>query len=643
MTEPGSTGSVPERSVLVKHSNTLRAILVAILPAMGVLWLLDVPRKLGWVIITEQYLAVICGVACLVGLITAPLRGRLAVLDWIFGLATLASWGWLAWNYEAWLLDPINRGPAKWVPAAIAILGVLEATRRQCGTVLAALAAAFLAYGFIGWMAPGIFEAAYLAPARYILYIYNDTNGIPGLVMNVGATQILGFIVFGATLNAVGGSRAMTDLALSTMGHRRGGPAKVAILASSLFGTLSGSTVANVMSTGVVTIPMMKKSGFPARYAAAIEAVASNGGQIAPPVMGATAFVIAEFLQVPYTDVVAAALLPAVFYYFLLYRMVDRYAAANGIEGEARESLPRFRDALINSWPLLAPLAVLIWFLFYLGYSPGKAALYSSGAAFLLFAVTNPREAVRKIPVILRESGSTLIPILLVCAIAGIIIGTINVTGLGFALTLALGKVAALGGVGALLLATAGIAIVLGVGMPTTGVYVIVSVLLAPALVRQGIGEMSAHLFILYFGLLSMLTPPVAVASYSAASIAGSDMWQTGVTGVRLAIVAYLLPFIFALNPALLMDGTWLQIAVSCVTVAMAGTLLAEVLANRRAYGGGGMRLAAAVVSVIVGASTAIFDPASLPAIAIAVISVPVVWAFTRLGASPTPVKEPAA
>jgi TRAP-type uncharacterized transport system fused permease subunit len=245
--------------------------------------------------------------------------------------------------------------------------------------------------------------------------------------------------------------------------------------------------------------------------------------------------------------------------------------------------------------------------------------------------------------VILRESGSTLIPILLVCAIAGIIIGTINVTGLGFALTLALGKVAALGGVGALLLATAGIAIVLGVGMPTTGVYVIVSVLLAPALVRQGIGEMSAHLFILYFGLLSMLTPPVAVASYSAASIAGSDMWQTGVTGVRLAIVAYLLPFIFALNPALLMDGTWLQIAVSCVTVAMAGTLLAEVLANRRAYGGGGMRLAAAVVSVIVGASTAIFDPASLPAIAIAAISVPVVWAFTRLGASPTPVKEPAA
>ena len=220
------------------------------------------------------------------------------------------------------------------MPAAIAILGTLEATRRHCGLVLAVLAGCFMAYGFFGWLAPGIFEAAYLSPARYLLYIYNDTNGVPGLVLSVGATQILGFIVFGAVLNAVGSSAALTDLALATMGHRRGGPAKVAILASSLFGTLSGSTVANVMSTGVVTIPMMKKAGFPARYAAAIEAVASNGGQIAPPVMGATAFVIAEFLQVAYSDVVIAALLPAVFYYLLLYRQVDRYAAAHGLVGE---------------------------------------------------------------------------------------------------------------------------------------------------------------------------------------------------------------------------------------------------------------------------------------------------------------------
>ncbi len=512
--------------------------------------------------------------------------------------------------------------------------------------MLAVLAGCFMIYGFVGWLAPGIFEAAYLSPARYLLYIYNDSNGVPGLVLSVVSTQILGFIVFGAVLNAVGSSAALTELALATMGHRRGGPAKVAILASSLFGMLSGSTVANVMSTGVVTIPMMKKSGFPARYAAAIEAVASNGGQIAPPVMGATAFVIAEFLQVAYSDVVIAALLPALFYYLLLYRQVDRYAAAHGLVGASRETLPKLGRSLLASWPLIAPLGVLIWFLFYLGYSPGKAALYSAGAAYVLHVIRAPRDVLRVVPRILQNSGATLIPILLVGAIAGIVIGTINVTGLGFALTLALGHIAEFGGVMALLATTAVIAIILGVGMPTTGVYVIVATLLAPALVRHGIEPMSAHLFIFYFGLLSMLTPPVAVASYSAASIAGSDMWQTGITGVRLGVVAYLLPFVFALNPALLMDGTWLEIAVSCVTVAVSGFLLAEVLASRRAYGGGAMRGVAALLALGVGASTAILEPGSMAVIAIALASVPAAWAITRFFPSnyvnPIPAQEPA-
>jgi TRAP transporter 4TM/12TM fusion protein len=622
-----------------------RRYLAAVLPALGILWMLDAEDWVGQVFITEQYLAVIIGVTVLTGLLTRPLRGALGFADLALGLAACLSWFWLAWNYELWLLDVTNRGPEKWVPALIAIFGTLEATRRHCGLVLAVLAVCFMTYGFLGWLAPGIFEAAYLSPARYLLYIYNDSNGVPGLVLSVVATQILGFIVFGAVLNAVGGSAALTELALATMGHRRGGPAKVAILASSLFGTLSGSTVANVMSTGVVTIPMMKKSGFPARYAAAIEAVASNGGQIAPPVMGATAFVIAEFLQVAYSDVVIAALLPAVFYYLLLYRQVDRYAFANGLIGEPRDSLPPLGASLLKSWPLIAPLGVLIWFLFYLGYSPGKAALYSAGAAYVLHVIRAPRDVLRVIPEILQNSGATLIPILLVGAIAGIVIGTINVTGLGFALTLALGHIAEIGGVFALLATTAVIAIVLGVGMPTTGVYVIVATLLAPALVRHGIEQMSAHLFIFYFGLLSMLTPPVAVASYAAASIAGSDMWKTGTTGVRLGFVAYLLPFVFALNPALLLDGSWTAIAVSCATVTVAGFLLAQVLADRRAYGGGAMRVFVAAGAVAIGASTTVLEPASLPAIAIAIASVPAAWAITRFFPSnyvnPIPAKEP--
>jgi TRAP transporter 4TM/12TM fusion protein len=621
-----------------------RRYLAAVLPVLGILWMLDVGKWVGQVFITEQYLAVVIGVTVLTGLLLKPLPGKLWAADLVLGLAACFSWFWLAWNYELWLLEVTNRGPDKWIPALIAILGTLEATRRHCGLVLATLAVCFMAYGFFGWLAPGILEAAYLSPARYLLYLYNDSNGVPGLVLNVVATQILGFIVFGAVLNAVGGSAALTELALATMGHRRGGPAKVAILASSLFGTLSGSTVANVMSTGVVTIPMMMKSGFSARYAAAIEAVASNGGQIAPPVMGATAFVIAEFLQVPYTDVVIAALLPAFLYYLLLYRQVDRYALANGLIGEPRANLPPFGASLLKSWPLIAPIGALIWFLFYLGYSPGKAALYAAGAAYLLHIIRAPRDILRLIPQILINSGATLIPILLVGAIAGIVIGTINVTGLGFALTLALGHIAEFGGVLALLAATAVMAIVLGVGMPTTGVYVIVATLLAPALVRDGIEPMAAHLFIFYFGLLSMLTPPVAVASYSAASIAGSDMWRTGTTGVRLGFVAYLLPFVFALNPALLMNGSWTAIAVSCVTVIVASFLVAEVLAHRRAYGGGALRIIAIAAALVTGASTTVLDPASLPAIAVALVSLPAAWALFRLTppqpALSTPAKE---
>ena len=614
-----------------------RFAITALVPVLGILWILDLPGRMGAVIITEQYLAVVLGLAVVAGFASAPRAGWWRPFD--LGLAGLAalSWFWLAWNYEDWLLTAHVRAPDKWIPAVFAIAGMVEATRRTCGTVLAALGLAFMAYGFLGWMAPGIFEGAYLKPLRYLLYIYNDSNGVPGLVLNVAANQIMGFIIFGAVLTAVGGSDAMTQLALSLMGHRRGGPAKVAILASSLFGTLSGSTVANVMSTGVVTVPMMKKAGFPSRYAAAIEAVASNGGQIAPPVMGATAFVIAEFLQIGYAQVVAAAFLPAAFYYYLLYRQVDRFAVAHGIEGEPRENLPPVGKSLIGSWPLIAPLGVLIWFLFVLGYSPGKAALYSALAALGLNLLRAPRKTLsgRFLLDILVGSGRTLIPVVLVSAVAGIIIGTINVTGLGFALTLALGKIAASGGLLALLVATAALAVVLGVGMPTTGVYVVISVLLAPALIKAGVSEMSAHLFIFYFGLLSMLTPPVAIASYAAASIAGSDMWETGVTGIKLAITAYLLPFVFALNPALVWQGTWLETGVSVVSVAVAGFLLAEVLANRRAYGGGISRLAVGAFSLAIGASTAVLAPASTAAIIVTCVGVLAAILITRLlGAS---------
>ncbi len=616
----------------------LTKLLVAALSVAGALWLLDLPRHLGMVVITEQYLAVMIGLGCVAGMVTKPLPGRWQALDWVLGIAALFAWAWLATNYEAWLMDPINRGPEKFIPAIIALVVSVEATRRHCGAILAGLAVVFVGYGLFGSALPGLFSAAPTTPQRFLLYLYADTSGIPGLVLRVGATQILGFVLFGAVLNSVGGSTALTNLALAAMGHKRGGPAKVAVLASSLFGTLSGSTVANVMSTGVVTIPMMKKSGFPARYAAAIEAVASNGGQIAPPVMGATAFIIAEFLQVPYAEVVGAALIPAAAYYLLLYVQIDRYAAANGLEGAPRAELPRLWPSLMAAWPLLLPLGVLMYFLFGLGYAPGKAALFSAIASFALFLVTAPKGANRlgTLWQIIYSTGVTMVPVLLVCAVAGIIIGTINITGLGFALTLALGHIAEAAGILPLLMVTALIAIVLGVGMPTSGVYVVVSVLLAPALVKAGLVPMSAHLFIFYFGLLSMLTPPVAIASYAAASLAGSDMWRTGVTGLRLAIVAYLIPFVFAFNPALLMQGDVLAIGISCVTVLLSGLVLAELLAWQGAFGGRvDVRIAVGAGALFVGASTALLGPVSLGSVAAVLLGLGLVFAQYRMRATP--------
>ena len=441
----------------------LTRVPMVILTVTGMLWLLDIPRRLGYVVLTEQYLALIIGLATLAGLVAKPLSRQWVVLDWVAGLAALISWVWLASQYEAWLLDPVNRGPEKWLPAIIAIATLVEATRRHCGLALAALGLIFILYGLFGSYAPGVFAAAELPWRRFALYIYNDTNGVLGLVLRVGANQILGFVIFGVVLNLVGGGQALTDLAMAAMGHRRGGPAKVAILASSLFGTLSGSTVANVMSTGVVTIPMMRKSGFPKHYAAAIEAVASNGGQIAPPVMGATAFIIAEFLQVSYGTVVLAAILPAAAYYLMLYIQVDRYAAAHGLDGEDRSTLPKIGSALLHAWPLILPLGVLCYFLFGVGYSAGKAALYAAIVSYALYLVTAPKGASRFgiLGEVATRSGTMLIPVLLVCGIAGIIIGTINVTGLGFALTLTLSHIASAGGVLALLAVTAALAVIL--------------------------------------------------------------------------------------------------------------------------------------------------------------------------------------
>ena len=555
------------------------SLVLASIPALGVLWLLDLPLRAGVAVLEVEYLSVVAGLASAAGLLLRPYPRWPWPATAALALMAFLAWLWGAWHHEPWLLDIANRGPEKWLPGAIALLLMLEAMRKTCGIAITLLVWAFVLYGLFGQHLPGPFEAARGSPQRLALYLYSDGNGVPGLVLRVGATIVLAFIILGRVMEKSGASGFFTDLAMATMGYRRGGPAKVAIVASSIFGTVNGTTVGNIMSTGIITIPLMKRNGYPARFAAAVEAVASNGGQIMPPVMGTTAFLIAEFLQVAYVDVVKAALLPALLYYLVLFAGVDVFAARRGLKGLPRAELPSARASLLRGWLFLGPIALLLYLLFWLGYNPGKSALYSAALMFALGVVRNleilrPRE----LAALAVDSGRTLVPLLLICAGAGVVIGVVQLTGLGFSLVLVLASIGETAGLLPMLLVTAIIAIILGMGMPTAAVYVVLSVILAPALTRMGLPPMAAHLFIFYFGLISMLTPPVAVASYVAANLAGASMWQTSTTAVRLAAGGYLVPFLFVYDPGLLMVGSWLEIGVTLIAAGTGGLLVAAAL-----------------------------------------------------------------
>ena len=583
----------------------LRACL-GLVPTLGALWIFAVGDRLGFALTFQQAVGAILGVSVAAAFLKHPYGRRAGALEIALAAVSAASWLWMSVNFEEWIVGMADRTPDKWVPGVVALLAMMEALRKACGIVITALVWAMIAYAFFGGHLPGVLEAEIFPPTKVVLYLYADNNGVPGLVLRVVAELVLAFIIFGKLLEVSGATRFFTDLAMALMGHRRGGPAKVAVVASSAFGTISGSAVGNIMSTGIVTIPMMKRTGFEPRYAAGIEAVASNGGQIAPPVMGATAFIIAEFLEVPYIDVVVAAALPAALYYLVLFLQVDAIAARFGLLGLPREGLPRALPVLLSGWPFVLPLAVLIHFLFGLGYNPGLSAMYAGAALLVLMVVRNRRLPGRsECAGYLLGSGENLLPLILIAAGAGVVMGVLNATGLAFQLSIILAELGARAGIFAMLLVTALVSIVLGMGMPTAAVYIILATVVAPALIEMGLQPMAAHLFLFYFGLLSLLTPPVAVASMVAAGIAGSDMWRTGLVGVQLAAAAYLLPFLWMFNPALVMQGSWQAVVYVAVTAAVAGFLLAEAAVRFGDPGLSGKAVSAALFTAAAAVATA--------------------------------------
>lgn len=610
-------------------------VCLTLLPVLGIAWILSIPNYFGLALVSQQVVVVVLGLATGAALLKYPYGQAPSILEFVLALAAIASWSWMAVNFEDWIVAMAYRTPDMWGPGIVAIVLTLEGLRKAAGKVIAGLVWVLIAYAYFGDLLPGALEAEVFPPTKTILYLYADNNGVPGIVLRVVTELVLAFVIFGKLLQISGATQFFNDMAMSWMGHRRGGPAKVSVIASSAFGTISGSTVGNIMSTGIVTIPMMKRAGFRPHHSGAIEAVASNGGQIAPPVMGATAFIIAEFLEVPYEDVVLAALVPAVLYFLVLFLQVDALAVRYGIKGDPKDKLPRALATLASGWVFVIPLGVLIYFLFGLGYRPGLSGLYAAAAvlALLLLKRAMQRRTVTgaEIKELFVGGGLNLMPLMLIAGGAGVIIGVLNSTGLAFQLSLILTALGQASGLLVMLLLTAVICIILGMGMPTAAVYIVLVSVIAPALIKMGLTPMAAHLFLFYFGLLSMLTPPVAVASMVAAEIAGSDMWRTGFAGVQLAIAAYLLPFLWAFNPAIILDGNWNAIGYALCTCIAAGIILGRtvIAAGRGGRQGSLHALFWFALALAVGSATVWIGPESPLTLVPAILAVALLI-FTR-------------
>jgi TRAP transporter 4TM/12TM fusion protein len=545
----------------VPRSITLCAdALQALLLICVVGWALDVPRRVfGISFYTEQLLAICLGISLALSFVSATFWHRW--IGWMGAAASLVICAYIAVRYEALTYEIAMLPTEGIVGSAILVILLLEATRRTAGGVLVAIILFISAYVFIGPHMPGDFATRPVSPERLLVYFGLDVNGIIGAILAVAVLIVVPFTLMGQVLGRTGGAAYFADLAMSAMGNFRGGAAKIAVVGSALFGMISGAAVSNVMAVGIVTIPLMTRSGFSATRAAAIESVGSTGGQLMPPVMGAAAFIMAEFLQVPYGAVVIAAVIPAVLYYAALFIHVDLEAAKHKIGAVKVDSIPPFLEVLKSGWHFPIPIAFLIATLTWPEYFQipiERAAIYST-AMLVVLSLTfgyrgnrvTPAQMVRAI----LDTGRAALDIVLIGAAAGMVVGALNVSGISFGLTL---QLIALSGQSlfVLLLLTALISIILGMGMPTVSVYVLTASLLAPSIVKLGVSPMAAHMYVMYFGMLSMITPPVAIAAYAAANIARVSGWTTGWTAVVVGWSTFFIPFLFVTEPSMLMNDT---------------------------------------------------------------------------------------
>ena len=516
-------------------------------------------------------------------------RDKLHPLDGLLAILGAATPAYIVIMYRELVLRAGLPTTLDVIVGVIGVLLVIEAARRVVGMPMVCVVLAFLAYAFLGAYMPGALAHRGLTVSQLISHLYYTTEGIFGIPLGVSSTFIFLFILFGAYLEGTGLGKFFIDAANSIAGWASGGPAKVAVLSSGLMGTVSGSSVANVVGTGSLTIPMMKKLGYHKDFAGAVEAASSTGGQLMPPVMGAAAFLMTEFVGVPYIEIVKAALIPAFLYFIGVWLGVHFEAKRNNLQGIPRDQLPRFFDILKERGHLSIPLIVIVWLLVD-GYSPMRAALV---AIFMSIVVASIKKSTRMTPAAivkgLENGARNVLGVLVACAAAGIVIGVVTKTGVGLKLASALLDLTS----GMLLpsmFLTMVTAIILGMGVPTTANYVITSTIAAPALIQMGVPILAAHMFVFYFGIIADVTPPVALAAYAGAGISGGNALKTGVNASKLAIAAFIIPYMFVMSPELLLtEGLTLGLIWALITavvgmIALSSSLIGYLAAPLKTF-----------------------------------------------------------
>ncbi len=559
----------------------------------------------GFTLQENSYFYILLGVALAqVFIITKPIAkagDKVPWYDLLMGTASLGICLYFAWNgmaitSEGWMFAPPNNGVV--ACALVLCLLVLEALRRSAGIALFFVCLFFLFYPTFADIMPSFLEGQSLPISSTLTFHVLSPQSLVGIPIRVVCTLLIGYIIFGIVLNNTGGGQFFLDFAISLFGRFRGGAGKVAVVASALFGSMSGSAISNVITTGAITIPAMKKSGFPAAYAGAIEACSSTGGVLMPPIMGAAAFLMAQFLGVPYLEVVVAAIVPSFLYYLGLIIQLDAIAATLGIKGLAPSEIPRFGKVLINGWPYLAVFMVLIYFL----YQRVEAQAPFYAILFMMICLLI-RKSTRLRPGdfwnLLAKIGENVGELTVTIGAVGFVIGSMSLTGVGASIS---GELVALAGgnVYLMLLLGAVTSFILGMGMTTSACYIFLAIVLAPGLVSQGFNALAVHLFILYWAMISNITPPVAMACFPAANLAEAPYMKVGKSAVYFGFAIYLVPFIFVLEPSLMFQGSAGQCFYHILTAIIGVFLIASGL-GRYMMGVGKLPMAGALLLVPLG------------------------------------------